>query len=775
MKHNLISGLSIFALFILFTGNLLSQSKTVIYSADKTLRQIAREYLNDSNLWEEILKVNGLKSITELKNGMVLTLPEDIVTKSEEEISKALNLIQAATTAGARIFTPSLINEAIELRNKAISERLVKNWQSSLDYAIQSQNISKKARTESINQNDVSVQAILSDRRGTVQDKREESLVWNDTPENSSLNENQKIRTLSESFAEISFKDESRLRLNSNSQAVIQKMRMNLIENKQESEVSLLEGDIYALLSGSPRRKMNIDVPGVDTEINSKKFWINRDANDIKVANYDGEIKLKTTESTLTLEKNKGTMLGPDGTPMKPTDLLPKTKLKFPDHNSVYYKSGKTNSVVFEWENIDGAVSYWLEIGYERSSFSKTVLSRPNIKENKIEISGFQVDGAYYWRIAAVDQYGFPGNSSDASLVKVITDTTKPYLYIHSPPENELFSESSIKISGETETDIELKINNNDVSLNEEGEFSIDSELTVGENIFNFSAKDKADNIYTLSRKVYYSPFEDVKTVITKSLPQSDNGKIEVPAAGGILSGSIIPKAKIKLFSPEKNFYAQSVADSSGNYSISIPDNFVNSNFSFKVEAENGVSDQKEFLIASEQQLPVLKLTNEIPAFSTQPNLDISLDLENVTLLEINEQLFEDLQDNVSSSISLKPGENLIKISGYNKWGDNSVLVKSVIFDQQAPEYISHTLSKKPSDDKRIAIILKFREDTKAARIAEYELNTGKNNYKGYLILDESNNLYKGELYLPEGNSYNIVFKSVTLKDIYGNTKTIEL
>ena len=271
MKHNLISGLSIFALFILFTGNLLSQSKTVIYSADKTLRQIAKEYLNDSNLWEEILKVNGLKSITELKNGMVLTLPEDIVTKSEEEISKALNLIQAATTEGARIFTPSLINEAIELRNKAISERLVKNWQNSLDYAIQSQNISKKARTESINQNDVSVQAILSDRRGTVQDKREESLVWNDTPENSSLNENQKIRTLSESFAEISFKDESRLRLNSNSQAVIQKMRMNLIENKQESEVSLLEGDIYALLSGSPRRKMNIDVPGVDTEINSKK------------------------------------------------------------------------------------------------------------------------------------------------------------------------------------------------------------------------------------------------------------------------------------------------------------------------------------------------------------------------------------------------------------------------------------------------------------------------------------------------------------------------
>lgn len=759
---------------ILFSGINAQSVKTVKYDNTASLRQIAKKYLNDSNLWEEILKVNGLKSITELKNGMVLKLPEDVITISEKEIADALELIQQATAAGARLFTPELINQAIDLRNKAIEQRLIKNWQEAIKFAKESQRTAKSAISESKNKNDVSVEAVLSDRSGTVQDKLEDGLLWDDTPLLSSLNENQKIRTLSESFAEISFKDESRLRLNSNSQAVIQKMRMNLIENKQESEVSLLEGDIYALLSGSPRRKMNIDVPGVDTEINSKKFWINNNAGDIKVANYDGEIKLKTTQSSLTLEKNKGTMLGPDGKPMKPTDLLPKPELKFPNHNTVYYKSGESNSVVFEWNKIEGAVNYWLEIGYERSSFSKTVLSRPNVKENKIEISGFDVDGAYYWRVAAIDKYGFPGNTSDASLVKVITDTTKPYLYLHSPAEHQMFTNNKISIRGETEVNVTLNINGASITTDDNGAFSYDTLLTRGDNLFRLDVTDIAGNNYSMSRTVSYQPLDEVKLNIRKSLPSSVDGKIEIPSSGGIISGKVLPRAKIKMFSDGSNFYAKSVSDSSGNYSLSVPDKLFNRSINFSVEAINGVGQADEYKIDSPESIPQVALKNSLPEKTRESNLVANLLLINVDTLRINNDYVAVSSGELDYPLALAEGKNIFIFEGYNTYGDRSVFLKSIILDSTPPEFIDEEIIKTKDDPHRITIHVKYKDNADMARIAEYKLTAGDQKFNGFLVLNEELSIYEGTLYIPGNSVTNVKLNAILLKDTFGNSKHYE-
>jgi len=759
---------------ILFSGINAQSVKTVKYDNTSSLRQIAKKYLNDSNLWEEILKVNGLKSITELKNGMVLKLPEDVITISEKEIADALELIQQATAAGARLFTPELINQAIDFRNKAIEQRLIKNWQEAIKFAKESQRTAKSAISESKNKNDVSVEAVLSDRSGTVQDKLEDGLLWDDTPLLSALNENQKIRTLSESFAEISFKDESRLRLNSNSQAVIQKMRMNLIENKQESEVSLLEGDIYALLSGSPRRKMNIDVPGVDTEINSKKFWINNTAGDIKVANYDGEIKLKTTQSSLTLEKNKGTMLGPDGKPMKPTDLLPKPDLKFPNHNTVYYKSGKNNSVVFEWNKIEGAVNYWLEIGYERSSFSKTVLSRPNVKENKIEISGFDVDGAYYWRVAAIDKYGFPGNTSDASLVKVITDTTKPYLYLHSPTEHQMFTNDKISIRGETEVNVTLHINGASITTDDNGAFSYDTILTRGDNLFRLDVTDVAGNNYSMSRTVSYQPLDEVKLNIRKSLPSSVDGKIEIPSSGGIISGKVLPRAKIKMFSDGSNYFAKSVSDSSGNYSLSVPDKLFNRSINFSVEALNGVGQEDEYKIDSPVSIPKVTLKNNLPEKTRESNLVANLLLHNIDTLRINNDYVAVSAGELDYPLALTEGKNIFIFEGYNTYGDRSVSVKSITLDTTPPEFIDEEIIKTKDDPHRITIHVKYKDKADMARIAEYKLTAGDQKFNGYLVLNQELSIYEGKLYIPGNSVTNTKLNSILLKDTFGNSKYYE-
>ena len=56
-------------------------------------------------------------------------------------------------------------------------------------------------------------------------------------------------RTLSDSTAQVTFRDLSRLRLNPNSNAIIQRMRSDPLTGAETTKVSLVNGDFYALLN----------------------------------------------------------------------------------------------------------------------------------------------------------------------------------------------------------------------------------------------------------------------------------------------------------------------------------------------------------------------------------------------------------------------------------------------------------------------------------------------------------------------------------------------
>ena len=112
--------------------------------------------------------------------------------------------------------------------------------------------------------------------------------MWSDRPRNSLLVEQENPRTLSSSTAQITFNDDSRLRLNANSQAVIERMRSDALSRHEEAKVSLVEGDFYALLSGkSAQHKFEVEVPEVKADVESRDFWVRRDDSGSKFTNYD--------------------------------------------------------------------------------------------------------------------------------------------------------------------------------------------------------------------------------------------------------------------------------------------------------------------------------------------------------------------------------------------------------------------------------------------------------------------------------------------------------
>ena len=93
---------------------------------------------------------------------------------------------------------------------------------------------------------------------------------------------------LSDSTAQVTFRDLSRLRLNPNSNAIIQKMRSDPLTGGDVTKVSLVDGDFYALLNQlGDRSNFEVQVAGLETETQSADFWVKHDGDELRFANYD--------------------------------------------------------------------------------------------------------------------------------------------------------------------------------------------------------------------------------------------------------------------------------------------------------------------------------------------------------------------------------------------------------------------------------------------------------------------------------------------------------
>src|SRR5687767_10602093 len=85
----------------------------------QSLRDLARQHLGDPNLWTEILKASGLASVADAKPGVELRIPVTQVSRAGKAVASALDHIQAATQAGAKVFASDQIDEAVALHEQA--------------------------------------------------------------------------------------------------------------------------------------------------------------------------------------------------------------------------------------------------------------------------------------------------------------------------------------------------------------------------------------------------------------------------------------------------------------------------------------------------------------------------------------------------------------------------------------------------------------------------------------------------------------------------------
>lgn len=97
--------------------------------------------------------------------------------------------------------------------------------------------------------------------------------------------------------------------------------------------------------------------------------------------------------------------------------------------------------------------------------------------------------------------------SLSSKIIKIVYDNENPSLEISEPEDGKTVQgDRKIKISGKTEPQAQVSINENRVVVHSDGEFSTEYQLNDGENIFNIKSQDLAGNFTEITTRVVFQP-----------------------------------------------------------------------------------------------------------------------------------------------------------------------------------------------------------------------------------------------------------------------------
>lgn len=735
----------------------------------QSVRELAQEYLGDANLWNEILKFNKLTSATEVRPGSTLRIPSSAVSLAGKAIARLDETIQNATKYGAALFAGDAIRQAIDLRDQALKKRKAGEWEVALKMATDGQALADVALKKSESQRNVAGEAVLYDVKGTAQIRKESSTVWRDMAVNDVMVEGERIRTLSSSYAEIRFRDGSRLRLNENSQAVIQKMRVNVLEQKAESSVSLVSGDAYALLEGNQQKKtfnLELESSKAQVKVRSTKFWVSKDAKKARFANYDGELEVSSGSSTVVLKENQGSVVEGDKKPAVAKDLLPVPDQIGPDDNIEQFVSSAT----FTWKPVEGAAFYWLEIATDKA-FKKIVVTERTLKKPEYTKSDF-AEGAYYWRVAAIDEDDFPGPKSAIRLLQVTDDKLPPLLVIRAPASGSVVSNLSVTLQGETEPDAKMYYNDTLVDVDTEGKFHLDATLVAGNNEFIFKATDRAGNITTVKHQLIFSSNRPIFITYDAVLPARSPKNFVSNRRLFTIIGKSEADVMLAVQSETNDFNGNFSSDANGDFrfNVPVPHDAAKRNFRVSLTAAGGRFSGDAFSIEYDPNPPEISFAEDVPATTNERRVALKGTCSDVQTMTINNEnvLFDG--EHFAHTLDLQNGNNELVIIARDRAGNITTVKRNIILDQEPPRIVKSTLSvMTATGGEQVVVRVKASDATGFKKAARFVLSVGEFNYTGYLKFLRTEQTYQGTVRLPGYAKGKTLLKSVRLADYLGN------
>jgi hypothetical protein len=732
----------------------------------QSLRDIAQQQLGDPDLWTEILRANGLNSVTDVQPGMELTVPAAEIAAADRALRRALAALQQATEQGARLFAAPQIEHGLALYEEGAAKRKAGQWAEAAKAAGQAQLAAGEAMKLAAAGRDAVAEARLSDREGSVEGRKPQDLVWSDRERDAALIEEEKLRTLSRSSAQITFRDDSRLRLNANSQAVIRRMRTDPLSRTEEAKVSLVEGDFYALLSGkSDRKKFELMVPDVDTEVDSRNFWVRRDESGSKFTNYDdGALRVAANGSEVTLGRNEGTLVRNGRQPTDKVGILGAVALEAPADDSRTFSADAT----LRWAPVPDAKGYWLELAYDQG-FQRMTMSRWGLKDTSFATGPLDI-GTYYWRIAALDQFGLPGDRGTVWRFDVRVDQTPPYLAIRKPEDGELIRTTPIDIEGDAEKGSRVRLNGAALDIGADGRFATRLDVAPGRNELLLEATDAAGNVTQRRRSFQFVPDEQAVLHFDETIPRLAPLHFVTDRDVISLTGTTDPGSQLLLHAKGAQLRASTYAGDDGRFALNVPLAADTDEFVIDVVQRSGFATKETVTVSQDREPPAIELEAPPPTVTAVEWLPLRGRAAGATGLSINGQPVQLLSEEFDQTVTLSGGRNTIELIAVDLVGNRRVDSFDVQLDQDPPQLVGHNVTPvEAHGGESVRIEVRASDPSGLRKAAPFKLRVGDKDYADFLELGGDSDSYRKTILLPREAAGRIVLREVEVEDYAGN------
>jgi FecR protein/Glucodextranase, domain B len=737
----------------------------VVLEEGQSLRDLAEQHLGDPDLWMEILRANDL-AVSDVRPGIEIQIPVSQIAGADRALEESLELIQKATLEGARLFAPDEIAQAIWLRDAAVAHRKAGAWDEAVRVATDASTAAEQALASALAKRDAAAEALLSDRHGWVEGQRPEDVVWSDRDVNSVLIEEEKVRTLSRSTAQITFRDDSRLRLNPNSQAVIQRMRVDPLSREEEAKVTLVEGDLYALLAGkSARKSFGLEIPDVDTEIDSTSFWVRHDATGSKFANYDERtLEVAAQGESVTLGKNEGTVVRSGLAPSEKMDVLISPALAAPQDDAVAYSA----DLELQWAPVGDAAGYWVEVASD-ADFAQMTLSQWGLKDNSFHTDDLDL-GSYYWRVAALDKFGLPGARSASWRFHVSTDVTPPYVALNAPEERAIVRDAPVRVAGESEAGASLALNGEPVMLQDDGSFEASYQPAPGLNEIVLAAVDAAGNVTERRRSFTFMPDEASAVVFDPDMPSLGPRHFVTDQDVISLAGNAAPDAQILIRAADGTARAAAYTDAEGRFRINVPVREDEEELDLQVVATSGFATEDRFTVSIDQEGPQVELDEPPPSVTAIEWLPLRGFARGAVEVLLNGRPIGIRDDSFDETVTLVAGANEIEMVATDLVGNVRVERWDVSLDQEPPTLLGHRLSSdQAAPGQPFVIEVEASDASGLKQAAPFTVQIGRASHSDFLRLNPATGSYRATVVPPQGASGRLALIDLELEDYAGN------
>ncbi|MEO0938491.1 MAG: FecR domain-containing protein [Pseudomonadota bacterium] len=729
---------------------------------EQTLRGFVAEHLNDPDLWPYVLQLNNIASPADVAPGQVFELPVQQVAAADEALARSLQAIQQANAEGAQVFAPVKIGEAIESREGAITNRETGAFAASVDLSDIAAVLAAEALEIAIAERDRSAEAVVSDVQGAVEGRAPADARWSGRGLNDILVEFERVRTLSGSTTQITFRDLSRLRLNANSNATIQRMRSDPLTGGEVTKVSLVNGDFYALLNQlSDKTSFEVDVPGVETTTNSADFWIKNDQTGARFVNYDTPaLEVVADGATTLVQENEGVVLTARG--VERAQVLDAPQMVTPALDAVIY----TARAQLGWQEFEGARAYWVEVATDPG------FNDMQVSEWGIEGTGFETPElpprVYHWRVAALDALGLPGQWSKAQPFTVRVDTTPPFLALLSPEPNLVSAAAQVEVFGASEPDAQVLLNGAPLTLGADGSFIEVVTLTPGQNLIRLEAVDLAGNRSDAAQAVIYRPQVDVTITLAPTIPRvgdalaSRTTELTLSAAS-----SAAPGARVEVRGAGGALAAETVVGPAGDISFTLPASTEPATYEITVLSPTGaVEGRAPVTVIRDQTPPTLTLDAPLPNAIDLDEVVLSGDAGDANTLTLNGTDVPLSGGRFQVTLRLEPGENSFDLIASDIVGNVAATRLATLYDIDPPEILSADARRPSGASGPIVIEAEATDASGLRQAASYVIEIGGTEREGWLRCDNATGLCTATLPAEAGDLRLI---EIVIEDYAGN------